>query len=47
MKKLVLFTLLLAVVGVLQGCACDCKQDPALEENRSLVVPKNFGNMPK
>ncbi|MCQ2574871.1 MAG: hypothetical protein MJ156_02075 [Alphaproteobacteria bacterium] len=46
MKKFIIFAILLSVVGILQGCTCNCRQDPTLEANRSLVVPKNFGNMP-
>ena len=46
MKKFVLFGLLAAVIGCLSGC-CNCEVEPIVEQNQKLIVPPNFGNMPK
>lgn len=46
MKKFVLFGLLAAVIGCLSGC-CNCEVEPIVEQNHKLIVPPNFGNMPK
>ena len=44
MKKL----MLVAVVGaVLAGCASTCETEPIVEQNHKLIVPPNFGQMPK
>ena len=44
MKKL----LILAIVGVaLAGCAKSCETEPIVEQNHKLIVPPNFGQMPK
>lgn len=46
MKKIIL---LLAVVSVAFGVAgcCKCESEPIVESNHKLIVPPNFGNMPK
>jgi len=45
MKKFSLIFVLLAIV--LAGCACKCENEPIVESNHKLIVPPNFGNMPK
>jgi len=47
MKKIALLLGLLSVVCVLAGCACKCEKEPIVESNHKLIVPPNFGNMPK
>lgn len=46
MKKIVLLLGLLSVVCVIAGC-CKCENEPIVEANHKLIVPPNFGNMPK
>lgn len=46
MKKIVLLLGLLAVVCVIAGC-CKCETEPIVEANHKLIVPPNFGNVPK
>ena len=47
MKKFVLL-LALGCVGLsVAGCACKCEVEPTVESNHKLIVPPNFGNMPK
>lgn len=46
MKKLVMFGLAVLTLGVLAGC-CNCEVEPIVEQNQKLIVPPNFGNMPK
>ena len=44
MKKL----FLIGIVGaVLAGCASRCEVEPIVEQNHKLIVPPNFGQMPK
>jgi hypothetical protein len=47
MKKIALFFALLSVVCVVAGCSCKCENEPIVESNHKLIVPPNFGNMPK
>jgi hypothetical protein len=47
MKKIALLLGLLSVVCVVAGCACKCENEPIVESNHKLIVPPNFGNMPK
>lgn len=47
MKKVVLLIALFSVVAVVAGCACKCENEPIVEANHKLIVPPNFGNMPK
>ena len=47
MKKFVGIIALLSVVCVLSGCSCKCENEPVTEQNHKLIVPPNFGNMPK
>ncbi len=47
MKKTLL---LLAIVGmplILSACMSKCETEPIIEENHKLIVPPNFGQMPK
>jgi hypothetical protein len=46
MKKFVLFSLFVAVLGCLSAC-CNCETEPLVEQNHKLIVPPNFENMPK
>ncbi|MBR6010551.1 MAG: hypothetical protein IKP35_04020 [Alphaproteobacteria bacterium] len=45
MKKIVLLLGLISVICV-AGC-CKCENEPIIEANHKLIVPPNFGNMPK
>ena len=47
MKKILMVAVLLAVPYVLVGCAKKCEVEPIVEQNHKLIVPPNFGNMPK
>ena len=47
MKKILMLAVLLAVPCVLAGCANKCEVEPIVEQNHKLIVPPNFGNMPK
>ena len=46
MKKIIGIVALLSVVCVVAGC-CKCEVEPIVESNHKLIVPPNFGNMPK
>lgn len=46
MKKLFLVALV-ALPCVVAGCAKKCEVEPIVEQNQKLIVPPNFGNMPK
>lgn len=46
MKKLTM--LLFAVCSVFAlGACCHCEREPIIEQNHKLIVPPNFGQMPK
>ncbi len=45
MKKIVLMMFVLA--PVLAACANKCESEPIVKENHKLIVPPNFGQMPK
>lgn len=47
MKKFALILGLLSVVCVVAGCSCKCENEPVVTANQKLIVPPNFGNMPK
>ena len=47
MKKIFLLIMIGVSVVSLAGCACDCEKEPIVESNHKLIVPPNFGNMPK
>lgn len=45
MKKMVLLALVL--MPMLAACATKCESEPIVAENHKLIVPPNFGQMPK
>lgn len=47
MKKTLLLVALVAVPMVVAGCVKKCEVEPIVEQNHKLIVPPNFGNMPK
>lgn len=47
MKKTFLIIGLCSLVVCLSACAKSCVTEPIVEQNQKLIVPKNFGNMPK
>lgn len=47
MKKVLLLIALVAAPMILTGCAKTCEVEPIVEENHKLIVPPNFGQMPK
>ncbi len=47
MKKILMLIVLIAVPVVLAGCAKKCEVEPIVQENQKLIVPPNFGKMPK
>ena len=46
MKKIAEIIALLSLVFAIVGC-CRCENEPIVESNHKLIVPPNFGNMPK
>lgn len=47
MKKILFLCALVALPMVVAGCAKSCEVEPIVEQNHKLIVPPNFGNMPK
>lgn len=47
MKKIMLLCAILAIPMICAGCAKKCEVEPIVEQNHKLIVPPNFGNMPK
>ncbi len=47
MKKITLLFALCSLLFVLGACANKCQVEPIVEQNHKLIVPPNFGNMPK
>lgn len=47
MKKITLLIALVMMPCVLAGCAKKCEVEPIVAENHKLIVPPNFGQMPK
>ena len=47
MKKIFLLVVLIAVPLVVGACAKKCEVEPIVQENQKLIVPPNFGQMPK
>ena len=47
MKKILFLCALVALPMVLAGCAKRYEVEPIVEQNHKLIVPPNFGNMPK
>ncbi|MBQ8294531.1 MAG: hypothetical protein IJX89_04055 [Alphaproteobacteria bacterium] len=46
MRKLIMLVVLI-MPCVLGGCAKKCEVEPIVAENHKLIVPPNFGQMPK
>ena len=46
MKRIAVLLALCSLVAV-AGCACNCEKEPIVESNHKLIVPPDFGNMPK
>lgn len=47
MKKVLFLVALVVTPVLLSGCAKKCEEEPIVEQNHKLIVPPNFGNMPK
>ena len=47
MKKVLFLIALVLTPMVVAGCAKKCEVEPIVAENHKLIVPPNFGNMPK
>ena len=47
MKKICALLALCSLIGFVAGCSCKCDKEPIVESNHKLIVPPNFGNMPK
>ena len=47
MKKILMLVAVLLVPVLVTGCAKKCEVEPIVEQNHKLIVPPNFGNMPK
>ena len=46
MKKIAILLALCSLVTIVSGC-CKCDSEPIVESNHKLIVPPNFGDMPK
>lgn len=47
MKKIILLLVVVMMPMGLSACAHRCEVEPIVEENHKLIVPPNFGQMPK
>ncbi len=47
MKKAFLLLAIISAPLLLSACASKCETEPIVEENHKLIVPPNFGQMPK
>ncbi|MBQ5700342.1 MAG: hypothetical protein IIV74_03555 [Alphaproteobacteria bacterium] len=47
MRKTMLLLAVMALPCVVAACAKKCEVEPIVEQNQKLIVPPNFGNMPK
>ncbi len=47
MKKAVLLAAIFIMPMMVSACASKCETEPIVEENHKLIVPPNFGQMPK
>ena len=47
MKKILVLVAVLGVPALMTGCAKKCEVEPIVEQNHKLIVPPNFGQMPK
>ena len=46
MKRIAILLVLCLFVGIVSGC-CKCENEPIIDANHKLIVPPDFGNMPK
>ena len=46
MKKVILLLAVIAAPMIVSACT-RCEVEPIVEENHKLIVPPNFGSMPK
>lgn len=46
-KKVILLLVVFAAPMMLAACMSRCETEPIVEQNHKLIVPPNFGNMPK
>lgn len=47
MKKALFLLMVCLTPMILSACATKCESEPIVEENHKLIVPPNFGQMPK
>ncbi len=47
MKKTLFLICLILTPVIVSGCTKKCEVEPIVAENHKLIVPPNFGNMPK
>ena len=47
MKKILFLVALVVTPMIVAGCAKKCEVEPIVAENHKLIVPPNFGNMPR
>lgn len=47
MKKILAMLMIAALPTMLSGCMKKCETEPLVAENHKLIVPPNFGQMPK
>ncbi len=47
MRKIVFVLFVMTVPMIVSACARKCETEPIVEENHKLIVPPNFGQMPK
>lgn len=47
MKKAILLLAIIAIPMTLSACMSKCETEPIVEENHKLIVPPNFGQLPK
>ena len=47
MKKVLFWGVLIFTPMIVAGCAKKCEVEPIVAENHKLIVPPNFGQMPK
>lgn len=47
MKKIIFILSLVCIPLFLGACTTKCETEPIVEQNHKLIVPPNFGQMPK
>lgn len=47
MKKMIFMLFVMMTPMLVSACASKCETEPIVEENHKLIVPPNFGQMPK